>query len=428
MVNINVEDTIRLLSELIQNKCVNPPGNEIKSIESIHKFLQEKNVDSQIFKTAPERGNLVARIPGTDNGPNLMFGPAHVDVVPVVKPEEWEVDPFGGIIKDKHVWGRGAFDMLFIVATQVQAFIKLKEENFQPKGDLILFIVSDEEAGGGYGVKWMFENNPDEIQVDYAVTEAGGISMAPGKIIFIIGEKGGSSKRISFKGTPGHGSMPFNSDNAAHKAAQAVVRLRKYCDTGIPITTEYLSHLAEGLELGFFQKLMLTNKLFLPFTLKSLGKRDPNMARIIHGLTRMTISPNMVQGGTKINVIPANAHISLDIRTLPSQDHDYVINHLKKALGPSLANEAMIEDLSTEEGGLISYGNASPVSSEFVKAMEKSVNQELPDSTLVPFIMPAVSDCRYFRERGIHAYGFSLLDPNTPMAEFSSLVHAFDFL
>ncbi len=423
MVKIDVEETIRLLTELIQNKCVNPPGNEIKSIESIHKFLEEKNIISQIYKTAPERGNLIARIPGTSNGPKLMFGPAHVDVVPVVKPEDWKVDPFGGIIKDNHVWGRGSFDMLFIVATQVQAFVKLKEENFQPKGDLVLFIVSDEEAGGGYGVKWMLENNPDEIQVDYAVTEAGGISMAPGKILFIFGEKGGSSKRISFKGTPGHGSMPFNSDNAAHKAAQAVVRLRKYCDSGIPITTEYLSHLAEGLGLGFFQRIMLTNKMFLPLTLKSLGKRNPNMARIIHGLTRMTISPNMMEGGTKINIIPANAHISLDIRTLPNQDKDYVITHLKKALGPSLASEAVIEDLSIEKGGLISYGNASPVSSDFVKAMEESVNLELPNSTLIPFIMPAVSDCRYFREKGIPAYGFSLIDPDTPMAEFSSLVH-----
>jgi acetylornithine deacetylase/succinyl-diaminopimelate desuccinylase-like protein len=224
LVNINVEETTELLCALIQNKCVNPPGNEIKSLNTIHKFLQERNVESQIYNTAPDRGNLVARIPGIEKGPKLMFGPAHIDVVPVVKPEDWEVDPFGGVVKDDHVWGRGAFDMLFIVATQIQAFIKLKEENFQPKGDLILFIVSDEEAGGEYGVKWMFENNPGIIQVDYAITEAGGISMAPGKILFIIGEKGGSSKRISFKGTPGHGSMPYNSDNAAHKAAQGIVR------------------------------------------------------------------------------------------------------------------------------------------------------------------------------------------------------------
>jgi acetylornithine deacetylase/succinyl-diaminopimelate desuccinylase-like protein len=166
---------------------------------------------------------------------------------------------------------------------------------------------------------------------------------------------------------------------------------------------------------------MLTNKRLLPFTLKFLGKRDPNMARIIHGLSRMTISPNMVEGGVKINVIPADAHISLDIRTLPGQDEDYVRTHLKKALGSNLANDVIIEDL--KEGGLISYGNASPATSEFVNAMENAVNQEISNSTLVPFIMPAVSDCRFFRERGIPAYGFSLLDPKTPMAEFSSIVH-----
>ena len=121
MANNGTDETITLLSELIQNKCVNPPGNEMKSIQTIHRFLKERNVESQIYKTAPEKGNLVARINGVEKGPRLMFGPSHVDVVPVVKPEEWEVDPFKGIIKDEQIWGRGAMDMLFLVATQVQA-------------------------------------------------------------------------------------------------------------------------------------------------------------------------------------------------------------------------------------------------------------------------------------------------------------------
>ncbi len=423
MVNIKVEETIELLCALIQNKCVNPPGNEIKSINTIHKFLQERNVESQIFKTAPERGNLIAKIPGTKNGPKLMFGPSHIDVVPVVKPDEWSVDPFSGTVKDDYIWGRGALDMLFIVATQIQAFSKLQEEAFQPNGDLILFIVSDEEAGGKYGVEWMFKNHPDAIQVDYAVTEAGGITMAPGKIVFMMGEKGGAWKKILFKGTPGHGSMPFKSDNAVHKASQAVIKLQKYCDSGIPITTEYLGHLVRGLGLGFIQRLMLTNKRLLPLTLKSLGKRDPNMAKIIHGLTRMTISPNIVVGGTKVNVIPANAQITLDIRTLPEQDNNYVIEHLKKALGRTLAEQAEIRAPDPDEGGVMSLGNASPASSEFVDAMEKAINMEIPDSSLVPFIMPAVSDARFFRERGIDTYGFSLLDPDTPMTHLSSLAH-----
>lgn len=417
-----IKESISLLSELIQNKCVNPPGNELKSIHSIQRFLQERDIQCQVYESAPNRGNLVTRIPGTNDGPKLMFGPAHVDVVPVENPDEWEVDPFSGTVKDGYVWGRGALDMLYIVVTQVQAFIQLQKEKFQPKGDLILLIVSDEEAGGIFGAEWMLRNHPEQVKTDYLVTEAGGLSIAPGKLAFMIGEKGGAWKRITFKGTPGHGSMPFDSDNAAHKAAQGIIRLREYCDSKIPLTTEYLSYLAKGLDLGFVQRFMLTNKRLLSFTLNNLKKRDPQMAKVIHGLSRMTISPNIVQGGTKVNVIPATTYMDVDIRTLPSQDDNYVVTHLKKALG-DLAAEATIESMTVEEGGFTSYGNASPASSEFVTAMEKAVKQEFPDSSLVPFIMPAVSDCRFFREQGVDAYGFSLFDPETPMSHLASLAH-----
>ena len=122
--------------------------------------------------------------------------------------------------------------MLFMVATQVHAFAKLVEENFQPKGDLILFIVADEECGGEYGAKWVIENKPDSINLGkrkmFAVTESGGISIAPGKLVFINGEKGASRKILRFKGTPSHGSMPYASDNAVLKAAKAATLLSEY--------------------------------------------------------------------------------------------------------------------------------------------------------------------------------------------------------
>ncbi|MFX0014371.1 MAG: M20/M25/M40 family metallo-hydrolase [Promethearchaeota archaeon] len=419
---MEIKETISLLSELIQNKCVNPPGNELKSIQTIQRFLQERNIQCQVFESAPNRGNLVTKISGTDNGPKMMFGPAHVDVVPVENPNEWEVGPFSGTVKDGYVWGRGALDMLYIVVTQVQAFVKLHQEKFQPKGDLILLIVADEEAGGLYGAEWMLKNHPDLVKTDYLVTEAGGISIAPGKVAFIIGEKGGTWKRISFKGTPGHGSMPYGSDNAAVKAAEAIKRITEYTP---PVTNEYLSYLAHGLDLGIVQRIMLTNTHVLSFTLKNLQKSDPMMARMVHGLSRMTMSPNIVKGGIKVNMIPAFAYIDVDIRTLPEQDDEYVVTQLKKALGP-LAKEATIEALSPEEGGFTSYGNSSPASSEFVDALEQIVQEILPNTSLVPFIMPAVSDCRFFRERGVGAYGFSLFDPDTPMSHLAKLAHGTD--
>jgi len=133
-----------------------------------------------------------------------MFGPSHVDVAPVEDADAWEEDPFSGIVRDDCVWGRGALDMLFIVAAQVQTFADLHNEGFEPKGDLILLVVSDEEEEGQYSTKWMFKNYPELVQTDYAVTEAGGWPLESGKIALTIGEKGttqsvGDGKLTSFR-------------------------------------------------------------------------------------------------------------------------------------------------------------------------------------------------------------------------------------
>lgn len=414
----SLKDTISLLSELIQNKCINPPGNEMKSIKTIQRILHEHDIASQVFESAPNRGNLVAKIPGMGLGPKLMFGPAHVDVVPVENSDAWIEDPFSGIVKDGYVWGRGALDMLFIVATQVQTFVKLYEEGFQPKGDLILLVVSDEESGGMYGTEWMLKNHPKLIETDYAITEAGGISIAPGKILFISGEKGVSQKRISFEGKSRHGSMPYGSDNAIIKMSEAVTRISRYVP---PITTKYISDLVGALKLGFVQRQMLTNPWLLSFTLNRLKSREPTMAMLLNGLSRMTISPNIAQGGLKVNVVAEKAHIDLDIRTLPGQDREYVFSQLRKALGP-LAKDAVIDDLKNSEG-ILSFGSASSSHSDFVSAMEKAVNREMPNSTLIPLISPGASDCRFLRVLGTGAYGFSLFDPEMPSSMLAELAH-----
>jgi acetylornithine deacetylase/succinyl-diaminopimelate desuccinylase-like protein len=413
-----LEETISLLSELIRNKCVNPPGDEMKSIETIRRRLQEHDIECRVFESAPNRGNLIARIWG-DPGLRLMFGPAHVDVVPVESSDFWEEGPFSGTVKDGYVWGRGAMDMLFIVAAQVETFIRLHGEGFHPKGELILLVVSDEEAGGTYGTHSMVENHPELVEADYAVTEAGGISIAPGRIAFMSGEKGVARKRITFSGTAGHGSMPHGSDNAVVKLGEAVTRIAEYEP---PLETKYLGLMAEGLGMGLVQRLMLSNPWLLRFTLGRLERSDPLRAKFIHGLSRMTVSPNVVSGGVKVNVIPESAYVDLDIRTLPDQDHDYVMSQLRLALGP-LAEEASIEDPPGSEGRRMSYGNASPSRSDFVDAMKRAIKSEMPEGSLVPLISTGATDCRHLRERGVEAYGFSLFDPGIPLSHLGDLAH-----
>ncbi|MHA1550781.1 MAG: M20/M25/M40 family metallo-hydrolase [Candidatus Heimdallarchaeaceae archaeon] len=424
-----IEETYQLLIELIQNKCVNPPGNEMRSIKTIEKFLKNKGVSCKIFESKKNRGNLVAVIPGTDKeAPGLIFGPSHVDVVPVTKPDDWKEDPFGGKIKDGFIWGRGTLDMLFIVASQVQAFALLSQEKFKPKGDLVLFIVADEETGGAWGADWMIKNHSNELSINnrkmFAVTEAGGVLISKDKFAIINGEKGATWLKLKFQGTPGHGSAPYSSDNAVHKVSKAALYLTNYCDNKMPINTTYINHLVKGLGTNFILRLLITNKKLLPIMIKTLNKRDPEIAKVLHSLSRMTISPNIIQGGTKTNIIASEANLELDIRTLPGQDYDYVVFHVKKAL-KELANEVIIERTESKEG-ITSMGSASPVESDFVTAMKNAILKDFPNASIVPLIAGGATDGRFLREKNVDTYGFALFNPETPMNEIVSLGHGVD--
>ncbi|MFW9852179.1 MAG: M20/M25/M40 family metallo-hydrolase [Candidatus Thorarchaeota archaeon] len=420
-----INETYELISTLIQNKCVNPPGNEIKSIKTIDRFLKSKGIASKIYKVTEKKANLVAIIKGVNvSHPGLIFGPSHVDVVPVPNSDEWEVEPFAGEIKDGFIWGRGAMDMLYIVATQIQAFCLLHEEGFRPKGDLVLLIVCDEETGSNLGTKWMIENHLEEIidsNKEYcAISEYGGMHLSKNKIAILIAGKGVFWKRLKFQGKPGHGSIPFGVNSAIIKSVKAIEKLNRYFSSRVPFTTKYLKNLAFGLSVGFIQRLMITTKFLLPFTLKLLKKIDPETARVIHALSRMTVSCNRVQGGDKVNVIPSEAYVDLDIRTLPEQDLEYVNKHLKKALGP-LYKEAEI--LTPEKESIAIKGNSSSIDNRFFKTIAKVTKQEFPEAQLVHVLDPGFTDLIYLRNLGINSYGYTLCDEKTTMEDFTQYQH-----
>ncbi|MHA1213373.1 MAG: M20/M25/M40 family metallo-hydrolase [Candidatus Heimdallarchaeota archaeon] len=410
-------ETIELLQELIRNECVNPPGNEMKNIKTIAKFLENKGIVCKIFESTPNRGNLIARIKGTGKGQSLMFGPSHVDVVPIEKPDEWIVPPFSGEIKENCVWGRGSFDMLFIVAAQCQAFAMLYKENFKPKGDLVLAIVADEEAGGNLGCKWMIDNHPEEMKIDNAVSEYGGLETSENKLILPYGEKGVVPIRLAFKGEGGHASMPFGKDTSIEKMSKAIIRINKY---KMPYTTKYLKLLAKGSGVSFIQRMLLSKKIFLPLALKMLSKTAPSMAAPLHSMSRTTFATTIVRGGQKINVLPGTSSVDIDCRLLPEQDFNYAIKHLKKALGKKLSKEVKITLLNDSSTNI---GSISPLDTDFVDAIKRTFQKFIPNSAIVPVIAYGATDLRYIRRHGGNGYGFSLFEPGTRGTETAEVAH-----
>ena len=418
------DEIIELLRNLIRNRCVNPPGGEMRSIQTVNRFLESYGIQAEVFESAPERGNLLAEIEGSSNHPSLMLGPAHVDVVPVEDETKWTNPPFEGIVRDGFVWGRGALDMLSIVACQTVVFAHLHQSGFKPKGPLKLLIVADEEALGKYGANWMIKNHPEKVEVDYLVTEVGGYTIAENRTSFTYGEKGTAWSRIHFRGKEQHGSMPFLMDNAIAKMGEAVHQLINYQP---PRDTSIIKLFLNAMDISGFQKFMLTHKRLLPTALRFASKRGIAMAKFLHAISQMTISPNVCQGGSKINIVPGYAHVDIDIRTLPGQDEHYVLMHLQKALKPML-DQVEITPVPEEKGGQTNYGSASEPESAFVNLMEQIVKDlKGPDFKLVPMVAPAATDCRFFRkEFGTQAYGFGLFDDSLAMNEIIGLIHGDD--
>ncbi len=176
--------------------------------------------------------------------------------------------------------------------------------SFRPKGDLIYFGVADEEAGGKWGAEWMFEHHPDAIDADYCVTELGGWSTVDDHghrhVTVNVGEKGLAWRTLRVHGTPGHGSMPFGSDNALVKAAEIVRPARR-----VPADAVHQRHLARpgGDIVGCppSSKAALVDPERIDAALATL---PVPVARSCHAVTHTTISPNVAHGGQKTNIIP----------------------------------------------------------------------------------------------------------------------------
>jgi acetylornithine deacetylase/succinyl-diaminopimelate desuccinylase-like protein len=418
--------TTELLQTLIRNACVNDgtpeSGDEVRNADSLQHFLEGGGLDVERYESIPGRGSIVARIEGSDpDAPSLCFM-GHTDVVPV-SPEGWTNDPFGGeLIRSAdgvdEVWGRGAIDMLNLTSSMAVAFRHLARTGFRPKGDLIYFGVADEEAGGTWGAEWMFEHHPEAIDADYCLTELGGWSTVDDHgtrhVTVNIGEKGRAWRRLTVRGTPGHGSMPYGSDNALVKAAEIVRRIAEY--RSAPRLDELWQAQVDALSLPDELRDALLDPAAIDDTLTTL---PVPIARSCHALTHTTFSPNVAHGGQKTNVIPDTVDIEVDIRTVPGIEPEHVDAMLAEALG-DLADH--VETTVLQEG----IATQSPTDNALWDTLAHQTQVAYPGATIIPGLVVGGTDARFYRDRGRVAYGAGLYSPTMDMATFSGRFHGHD--
>ena len=413
--------TTELLQALIRNECVNDgtpeSGNEVHNADLLESYLSGAGVTMERFECIPGRASMVARIEGSDPTAPTLCLMGHTDVVPV-NPAGWSRDPFGGELIDGEVWGRGAIDMLNLTASMAVAFRQLAVHGWRPKGTLIYFGVADEEAGGKWGAEWMCDNHWDAIRSDYVLTELGGWSSVGGdnvrRVVVNTGEKGIAWRRIRVTGTPSHGSMPFGADNALVKAAEVVRRLAQY-RPGAYIGEAWRARVA-GLPVSDDLKAALIDPARIWSAIETL---PPPLARTCHAGTHTTISPNVVHGGQKTNMIPDAVDIEVDIRTVPGTTQADVDAHLHEALG-ELAHHVQITPLQQFDA------TESPRGNDLWDAVSNATQVAYPGAELSPGLIVGGTDARFFRAKGAVAYGTGLFSPEVTFESFGTRFHGND--
>jgi len=407
-------DAVRIARDLIRIDTSNygdgsGPG-ERAAADLVGDLLTEVGWEPLLIESEPRRASVVLRIPGTepDRGALVLHG--HSDVVPAHAPD-WSVDPFGGVVADGMLWGRGAVDMKDMVGMMLAVVRDMARTGWRPRRDVILAVFADEEAGGRKGSHWLVDHRPDLFAgATDAISEVGGYSVTLGdRRAYLVqtAEKGLHWLRLRARGTAGHGSL-VNDDNAVTRLAGAIDRIGTY---PWPL---HLTHTVRALLDGVAD---LTGSAWDPEDPQSIQRLTDALGpagRFVQATTRTGVNPTQLEAGYKANVVPGEATAAIDLRCIPGTEEDALAT-LKRLAGPGIEFEDINRDVGLEV----------PFEGETVDAMRAAIAAEDPGAVVLPYMLSAGTDNKALSRLGIRGYGFTPLRLPAGM-DFPGMFHGVD--
>jgi acetylornithine deacetylase/succinyl-diaminopimelate desuccinylase-like protein len=395
------EETAQRLSEYIRINTSNPPGNELATARWLAGVLAKEGIQGMILDTAElgaGRANFYAKLPGTGAGKGIALV-HHMDVV-TATPKDWSIDPFAGTIKDGYVWGRGALDMKGHGIIQLMALIALKRAGVPLTRDLVYVGNADEEIGG-LGSRTFVEKHPDLIkEIEYVLTEGADTRVEKGRVRWFgidVGEKRTWWKKLVVKGTTSHGSVPLG-DNPVERLVRALGRIVAY-ETPVRLTPAVDRFFkAQARDQTGQPKTWLSNAAAALKTTRGRAWLLSEPER--NALLRNTITPTVLKGSEKTNIIPQEASVELDIRLLPDEDTVAFRRTLERVIAdPKIELEA-IGDMAPRYD--------APLDTEMFKALERVAGRLLPGVPVATPMSAGASDRPYWAAAGLICYG---IDP-----------------
>lgn len=390
-------ETLRHFQAILRIDSSDPPGNEAPVVAYLKSVLDREGIETKTFALDPNRPNLVARLPGNgQKRPVLIMG--HTDVVNV-DPAKWTHPPFSATREGGYVYGRGAVDDKDNVIACLMVMLMLKRMNVPLDRDVIFLAESGEEGSVRYGIDYMVKNHWSEIDAEYCFAEGGGVLRTGGKMQYAgvaTTEKIPYATKLVARGISGHGSVPLRTNAIVH-LAQAVARVAAW-QTPMRLNETTRAYFERMAKLSSPADAARYNKIVQGKDTDAVQEYFAVNVPRLYSTLRTSISPNILKGGYRVNVIPSEAEATLDIRALPDEDLPRLLEKLKQVINDP-AVEVVREARDSRPGA-----PPSRLDTEAFRAIEMA-NKKYYDAVTLPTMLTGATDMAYLRARGVQCYG-----------------------
>jgi len=393
-------ETLRHFQALVRMDTQSPPGNEKPAADYVAQVLEREGIPVQVFALEAHRPNVVARLTGNGSKrPLLIMG--HTDVVNV-DPAKWQHPPFSAARDGGHIYGRGTVDDKDSVTAGIMTMLLLKRNLVPLDRDVIFLAESGEEGTTQVGIEFMVNEHFDSIDSEYCLAEGGNATRVDGEIRYAsvqTAEKFPKGIDLVAHGVAGHGSVPLQSNPIA-RLALAITKVTEWQPPVVlnGTTRTYFSRLAEIEEdpavARRYLDVLSPNPEVVSAADAWLRANIPGQASML----RTSISPNIVQGGYRNNVIPSEARVTLDVRMRPDENPDAFRAELERLIADDQI-DVVFNGFGERPAGVM-----SPVDDAAFVAIERSIREHY-GAPVVPSMSTGATDMAFLRAKGIRCFG-----------------------
>ena len=393
------EETMKHFQAILRINSSVPPGSEAPVVEYLKSVLDKEGIPTKVFALDAKRPNLVARLKGSGKKrPVLIMG--HTDVVSVDS-TKWKHPAFSATREGGYVYGRGTVDDKDNVVSALMVMLMLKRLNITLDRDVIFLAESAEEGDGYLGAGYMVKEHWKEIESEFCFGEGGGVIRTEGKVRYngiATTEKMGRRTRLVAHGPSGHGSVPLQANAIVH-LAQAIAKISAWqTPMRLNETTrtffERLAAISPVEQAARYRALLSGNDADL--AQEYFAAREP----AIYSMLRTSISPTIITGGYRGNIIPSEAEATLDIRALPGEDMVRLLDEMNRVINDPQIEIVVSADTTRRRPG----SRPSRLDTEAFRVAENAT-KKVYNTVTIPTLVTGASDMAFLRAKGVECYG-----------------------